>query len=238
MAKKFVFLAAVVAVAFAGSAFASDPPAYGGYQAGWGMNPNNWTTTTGSWASGFAIYDWGGGPNTSSGGDDWVVGYSGNTPIYITYAPITLELWIEMYSVQTYRYTSYKWHRLGNLAENVTFVIQGTIQSNNGQWISLVWDGNDAMDKLYFRHDVGNRVGPQYGSDIPITWLGRWGTDLVYGANIVQDWLSYTPSPDVDMLIPDPCDHWFEFKGSFELPYHIDDGYYSLTLAGCPAPVM
>jgi len=214
------------------SAIATPPPAHGGYLAGWGMNPGNWTATTGSWNSGFSLYNPNGpGPG---GGDNWVVDWLPSI-VYGTYDPITFELWVEMYSVQAYHYTSYQWHRLGNNAETITFVIQGTIQSNSGQWISLVWDGTDPLTHLWFRHDIFNRTGAPYGYDLPITWIARWGDGLVYGQNL--RWESYvTPNPDIDVLIDEACDHWFEFEGSFDLAYHVDDGYYSLTAAGCPAP--
>lgn len=217
------------------AAAANPPPAYGGYNAGWGMNPNNWQTTTGSFNSGTVIYD----PLGPLGGNSWVVGYNAGLPIYLVYTPITMELWVEMYMIQTYQYTSYQWHRIGNTPEHICFYIQGTVESNNGQYVSLTADGVDPLTALKFRENIfGNTTpGPTCG-DIPITWRTRWGTGLTYGADIVQDWAMDTPDPDVTLLIPDPCNHWYQFEGCFDLAYHVCDGYYSLTSAGCPAPVM
>lgn len=94
------------------------------------------------------------------------------------------------------------------------------------------------MTHLYFQHDVLNRTGPTYGSDIPLTWYARWGTGLAPPDpnNPVPAWGDpIIPSPDITLGIPS-CDHWFQFKAVFLLEYHIDDGYYTLELSGCPAP--
>lgn len=236
MLKKAAFLVAILALVWAGAAWSTPPPAQGGYQAGWGMNPTNWQKTTGSFSA-WGIYD----PVGGSGGDPWVVDYSfpGGVPVYIDYADITLELWVEMYALQTYEYTSYQWHRLGDNAETITFVIQGILKSNNGQYVSLMRGAED-LTHLYFREDIFGRTGPDYGTDIPISWEGRWGEGTVYGSSVQWGWEPLTPDGEGDLNIgPIPsCDHWFQFKGSFSLDYHVDDGYYSLVTEGCPAPVM
>lgn len=236
MIKRIFFLTILIAaVAFAGTAFAQAPPAHGSYSAGWGMNPTNWNSYTGSWSSGLALYD----PNAPAlAGAGWVVGW-GSPITYIDYDPITLELWVEMYSLQTYHYTSYQWHRLGNAAETITFTIEGTIRSNNGQWISLM-QGAEDLTLLHFKEDIFGRTGAPYGYDIPITWEGRYGSGLTYGSNVLWGPLPLTPDAEGDLNIgPVPsCDHWFQFEGTFDLPYHVEDGYYSLTMEGCPAPEM
>ena len=144
-----------------------------------------------------------------------------------------------MYCLQAYRYTSYQWHRLGNQQGTIECIIEGTIQTNNGQYISLM-KGTDELTHLWFRENIfGTQSPAPPAPDIPITWYGRWGTGLVYGNSIVENYTDpIIPDPDVTILIPDPCDHWFQFKGVFVIPYHHPDGYYSLTMAGCPAPVM
>jgi len=228
-------MALLLIAAFAFMANATPPPANGGYLPGWGMNPNNWYTESGTFSA-WGIYN----PLGGGGGAPWVVGYTwpGGIPQYIQYAPITLELWIEMYALQTYHYTSYQWHRLGNAAENISFTVEGTCQSNNGQYVQLM-KGTENLDKLYFRHNIFNGTSPGIGTcDLPITWWGRWGTGLVYGVGVVEPWAVILPDPDLTLLIPDPCDHWFQFEGDFTIPYHQPDGYYSLTMAGCPAPVL
>lgn len=225
-------LALLVALCLAVSAHATPPPANGGYLPGWGMNPTNWQTTTGSFSA-WGLYD----PNYLGGGAAWVVGW-GPAPTYITYAPITLELWIEMYALQTYHYTSYQWHRLGNAAENVSFTIEGTLQSNNGQYIQLM-QGAQPLTNLYFQHNIFNGQSPAPPPpDLPITWYGRYGGGLVYGELVEWGWGALTPDPNLTMLINHPCDHWFQFQGNFTIPYHHPDGYYSLTMAGCPAPLL
>jgi len=230
MYRLFAFsLALVACLALPVIAYASPPPAYGGYLPGWGMNPNEWNDYSGSFTS-FGIYD----PTGVQGGAGWVVGWEPIT--HITYAPITLEMWIEMYCVQTYHYTSYKWHRLGSHAENLCFTVEGTLQSNNGQYVSLT-RGTEDLTNLWFRHNIFGGSSPTPAPNIPIAWTGRWGTGLAYGQNLIWEG-GVTPDPDVTILIPDPCDHWFQFEGCMSIPYHQPDGYYSLTMAGCPAPVL
>ena len=234
MIKRIFFLTILITtIAFAGTALAQAPPAHGAYTAGWGMNPTNWQTTSGSFSA-WGLYD----PNAPAlAGAGWVISWNPTT--WITYAPITLELWIEMYCLQTYHYTSYKWHRLGNAAETITFIIEGTIASNNGQWVSLM-RGTEDLTYLYFRNDVLNRTGAPYGYDIPITWEGRYGAGFAYGSGIMWGWEPLTPDGEGDLNLGpiESCDHWFQFRGTFDLAYHVDDGYYSLTMEGCPAPEM
>ena len=105
-----LFASILILTSVAVMANATPPPAHGGYQSGWGMNPTNWENESGSFSA-MGLYD----PNYTGGGASWVVGW--NPTAYINYAPITLELWIEMYMLLTYEYTSYQWHRLGNSGE-------------------------------------------------------------------------------------------------------------------------
>jgi hypothetical protein len=140
-----------------------------------------------------------------------------------------------MYASQSYHYTSYKWHRLGNAAEIVTFIIEGLCQSNNGQYISLT-KGTEDLTYLWFKHNIFNGNSPTPAPNIPLTWRGRWGDGLVYGEQVQWGWTPITPNPNVTMLIDEVCDHWFQFEGTFEIPYHQPDGHYQLTMAGCPAP--
>jgi hypothetical protein len=240
---KRLVLALMLVAALAFVANATEPPAppagYGTYLPGWGMTNFNWQDYSGSFSS-LGVYD----PNYLGFGDSWVVGYgAGGTPMYIAYAPITLDLWIEMYCLQTYHYTSYQWHRLGNALETITFIVEGTLSSNNGQWVSLVGPlMPQTMDKLYFLHNIfgGQSPAPPAPDITPLTWEGQWGTGLVYGVNVSVAWGPLTPAgsihQQISMLIPDPSEHWFQFRGTYTIPYHQPDGHYNLTLAGCPAP--
>ncbi len=228
--KRLVLALMLVAMVVLVANALTPPPSNGGYNAGWGMNPTNWNAVSGSFSA-WGLYD----PLYGGAGAAWVVGW-GPAPTYITYAPITLELWIEMYALQSYHYTSYQWHRLGNAAENLTFIIEGQLQSNNGQYVQLM-QGAQPLTNIWFVENVLGGSTPTPHPDIPIAWSGKWGTGLVYGAELVWEG-ALTPDPDLTMLIPDPCDHWFQFIGTMVIPYHQPDGYYSLTMAGCPAPVL
>ena len=227
---KKVALVLMLCAMVTGSALAQVPPAQGGYAQGWGMNPTNWTAVDGSFSA-VGLYD----PLYGGAGDAWVVGWLPTK--YITYTPITLQLWIEMYALQTYHYTSYQWHRLGDAAEIVVFTIEGTVSTNNGQYISMM-KGSQNLDHLWFKNNIFGDPPPIPAPDIAIAWQVRWGTGLVYGANVVETWVTKVPNPNITMLIPDPCDHWFQFEGTFTIPRHQPDGYYELVMAGCPAPVL
>lgn len=201
---KQVVLALMVVAMMAMVANATSPPAppSGGGGAGWGMTWYDWDNYTGSYSSGLALYD----PIGGSGGFGWVVEW--NPTQYITYAPITLELWIEMYLIQTYQYTSYQWHRLGNSpANSIAFTIDGTIQSNEALWVSLTeMDGWDPLG-LEFQHNIGVGDNQNVRSLIPISWRARWGEGLVVGSNPSSwGWITLTWSgntPDRLLTIPD-----------------------------------
>ncbi len=210
---------------------ANPPPAYGGYEAGWGMNPTNWEQAGGSFTSGLLLYD----PTGASPG--WVCGW--NPVQALTPPAITLELWVEMNMVCTYEHTSYQWHRLGNQGEWIIFVIQGTTSSNNGLFARLV-PQNDPLTYLKFREDIFGNPGGSW-LDRQLSWCARWGDGLVYGQNVQWGWTYIFPDPVSGALsmgpIPD-CDHWFEFKGCFRVPYHQADGYYSLTFGSTLEPAL
>jgi len=202
------------------------------------MNPTNWQEASGGFSA-TGYYD----PN-HPGGAGWVVGWNPTT--YITYAPITLEVWIEMNMMLTYQYTSYQWHRLGDAAETIDFTIAGTISSNDRQIVLMSPSPGFTLSNLNFVENVFGvpgigAPGNENARNIPITWETRWGSGLVIGEQIVQNWGSpYWLCGN--MLVSNSgipaCDHWFQFKGTFSLLLHEADGYYKLAIAGCPYPEM
>lgn len=239
MSRYVMFAILTIAVLGLISVQAIPPPAHGGYQAGWGMNPTNWDAVSGS------FYAWGLYDPLHGGVNNWIVDWTDpNNPVYIEYAPITLELWIEMYSIQTYQYTSYQWHRLGNQEEEICFQITGTVQSNSAQNVCLR-QVQEALDHLWFIEDIFGHGTPgtlppgyPYASaDLPIVWTVGWGEGLVIDENQVYE-ASAVPDPDLCVEITQPCDHWFEFEGCFTIPYHQPDGYYTLEMAACITPEM
>lgn len=240
--KNILLFAIMLAIVPATSVVASDPPAHGSYNAGWGMNPGNWDATTGGWSSGLSLY------SGSGGGQGWYNNWTNpGTPTWDPdYAPISLELWIELYMIQTYEYTSYQWHRLGNAGETIEFIISGTIRSNSGEWIILE-RGTDPMTHLWFQHNVlgGTSLGLPHGwgghagGHVPITWYYCWGRGLTWYQNIQVDWTEVDPGDgNIEFAIEEGCDHWYGFKGELEILYHQPDGYYTLEIAGCPSPLL
>jgi len=237
---KALFPLFIVSLLLFSPVLADEPPAHGDHHAGWGMNPNPWETATGCFNSGLAIYD----PDAGlGGGNNWVVDYQDgcNNPIYIDYADITLDLWIELYMIQTYCFTQYQWHRIGNADEWIDFYICGIVHSNNGEVVSLM-AGDDDLGFLHFREDIFGRTGPTHGRDIPIIWRYAWGSydhfneDPPEPPGGINNWSDpVTPNPNISFCIP-KCDHWFCFWGRFHIRYHENDGHYQLVMAGCPAP--
>ncbi len=204
---------------------ADPPPAYGIYGAGWGENPNNWDRATGSFNSGLCLWNPTDGDYVNNFNYDGMGGHQ-----IISYAPILIELWVELHMIETYAHTHYEFHRIGNADETVEFIIEGTVRSNQTNWVGLT-PGADGFEELVFR---GGMYGG--GGDIPLTWYGRYGDGLVPGAGNPA-WTEFmNPDDDGIGFVIAKCDHWFQFKGEFFLPYHIDDGYYSLEIAGCPVP--
>jgi len=228
--RKLSFILIVIA-ALAFVANATEPPAYGNYLGGWGNTPCTWTNITGSWGF-WGIYQYGYGSLPCEGWN--IAGECNPDPVWITYPTITVELWVEMYAHFYIEHLVYQYHRLGNQAETISFVISGWIKSNSPQQILLGCTGGEYLDYLYFRHDVAGNTGSAYGSDLPITWEaqytqtpGQWPGYSIIGLNNCGG---------VDIEVP-KCDSWFRFRGSFDLPYHIDDGYYSLCMNVGVAPV-
>lgn len=209
------------------------PPPHGGYPGEWGLNPNNWSTATGSYASQFALRD----PLAIGADQYWIIGWGPPLTYLDNGPPITMQLWIEMNMVCTYHYTSYQWHRLGDAAETITFTIDGTVSSNEDQYVLLTSEPGWDPSYLHFQENIGVGDDNNARQQIPISWRGRWGEGLVIGENIVEDWSPLMWFCGIMILdrFP-PCDHWFQFEGSFDLLYHEADGYYKLVLGGCPTP--
>jgi hypothetical protein len=221
--RKLSFILIVIA-ALAFTANATPPPAYGNYLGGWGNTPCNWTNITGSWGF-WGIYQAGYGSLPCEGWN--VSGMCNPDPVFVDYPSITVELWVEMYAHFYIENLVYQYHRLGNSAETIYFVISGWIKSNSPQQILLGCAAGEYLDFLYFRHDAAGNTGSAYGSDLPITWEsqytqtpGQWPGYSTIGLNNCGG---------VDIEVP-KCDTWFKFRGCFDLPYHVDDGYYSLTM--------
>lgn len=231
MYKLLVLLVPLLIMPMAAPVYATPPPAHGGYSGGWGMNPTDWDSLTGGYNSGLALYD----PLGAGGGAGWVVTW--NPENYIDYADITIQLWIEMYMIQTYYYTSYQYHRLGDQAEHLCFTISGTVASNEGVYV-LCTAGALDPNFLHFMGNIG--VGDDRNArDIPIVWEGRYGSGFSIGNNVILPWTSLTWSGgDLVLAEFEHCDHWFQFRGCLDIFYHEADGYYYLDLEGCPVPQM
>jgi hypothetical protein len=129
--------------------------------------------------------------------------------------------------MQTYQFTHYEWHRIGDRYEDVTFFICGTVSSNNAEWVGLTRASQD-LDRLHF---IGDVFGSDNGeADIPITWHYAWGNwdpeDDPPLPGDIHTWYVISPGNNGNMYfyIPESCDHWFCWKGEFTIQYHQADG--------------
>ena len=228
----------IIVIAAANMAFAMPPPNstyIEGYNDGWGMCPVDWEDATGGYGPIFGLWD----PIAM----DWAVNWDDPLNIeYITYDNITLQLWVELFCITSYQYTSYVWHRVphGEVpgeGEEICFSITGTVASNSAVIVALKFLDMD-LGFLHFMEGVMY----QYGDDLPIEWSYRWGEGVVFGENQMypnEGLAPYGPvgyGEDIFFYICMPCDHWFEFVGCFYIPYHCPSGYYYLEMGGCPIP--
>jgi hypothetical protein len=226
----------VVLSLIAGAGYADAPPAYDNgtqlFAAGWGNCPIDWQTMSGSYDSGLCLYS---GGNFYQWYDDpmnpgtWISSV-------INYAPISLDLWIELSMICTYQYTDYDWHRVnaGTGDETIYFSITGTCRSNETLQVSLD-KLNDDLTHLWGQTAIVGSVG-----NIPITWDCRAGNGLVIGQDVTHNYQVVDPGTG-NLVLPwylPPCNHWFEFRGCFYLPEHLADGHYQLIMAGCPVPAV
>ena len=212
-------LISVLALAFiAGGSFAAFP------FVGFGLDCTEWDYCDGAFSTGLTIYN----PDSS----DFVT--CGGC--IVQYANITLDLYVEMYMIETYACTEYVWHRLGNHSETICFDINGTVASNQALAVSLT-RLNEDLNYLYQR---SNMFGG--GGNIPITWQYRFGNNpesmpTTFPTNPTGSWTCITPGANGNLTFCVPkCNHWFQFRGCFDLPYHVDDGHYGLVIGGCPLP--
>lgn len=234
--KKLVLALIVVAMVVL-VANAAPPPDHG-YGGGWGTDPTTWADSSGS------FYAWGLWDPSYLGVDRWrVFSYdpAQNPSGYgtqIVYANISLNLWLELVGIQTYQYTNYQWHfaDLPVGGRDVDFIISGTIRCNENTQCSLTMQGGIPLGALNYVEGQFNN-----GTTIPLTWSGRWGDGIEWSIQpLTPPWTAITYSGG-DLVLPYiflPCDHWFQFKGHFNLAYHTQDGHYQLVMGGCPAPNM
>jgi len=208
---------------------------------GWGVDNTNWDshdavtfqTATCVWNGSDWYY-------TDTDHPDGTVG--------VPYADISVKLFVELYMVETYQYTSYTFHRLGNIrtdangtqeGEWIDFIVSGTTESNNALTCGLTkGDPTENLGFLYFRNGV---ISGATGTDLPIDWFYRYGDGFDFPTeDDGTGWTSVALNGEGEVFIPNipKCDHWFQFKGKIFLPYHINPGFYSLLIGGCPTPEM
>ncbi len=147
---------------------------------------------------------------------------------------------IEMYVKQVHDVNEIYFH----IADNTTQMsakINGSLHSNNGQWIGIEIPENKDIEKLVGTFDIFNRdISGEY---IPVTWElreflnGAWipwriADDIGYGNN-GQDHAYWWLIADGE-----PCDHIYQFRCTINPAYHQPDGRYELDPAICVGPVL
>ena len=242
--KKLILVVMMVAL-ITGSAVAGPPPAWDGYQGGWGMCHFDWDRVMGPAYRGWAL---------------WVPDDPGYWQYYSPdcYAidpppcDLTLQLWIERYHLMTYEFTTYQWHRKGDgkpdvdenglPGERVDFYFGGLVSSNCCVMLNITQKvGGGTVDKLHFMHDVNGNPNPTIPvPDIPLNWKVAVGE----GTALPDPYEPYYGRPDVEgpgglgYMICFPCDHWFWWWGWFWIPYHVGAGYWELVACARPCVIL
>jgi len=159
-------------------------------------------------------------------------------PLAVNWPELTIDVYIELSSRVHWNPLNYILHKfethLGNTNDNRTVTFGGWIKSNEKSCVQLLNSGDYDLFKLtkkYTQFNNHNLNSLGY-TDIPITWQCRWGN----GTDVVES-TAWTDIPNGGpiMISPiPPCDHWFQFRASFTLPYHVDDGWYAWEGTACP----
>jgi hypothetical protein len=214
--------------------FASAPPAYGDYQAGWGFNPNYWQRNGGECPPALGIFN----PETG----EWYLCPNQDPMPETMCQVITVELWIELYAVMTVWDLSHQFHSLGATrgGDYFEFYIGGTTSANHPLRICMCPGDMFDLNYLMFVEDIFGNYSFNGDADIPLNWAVSYGRviDNYIPEPDEVDYERVYPDPYICIDIPDVCDWWWYFYGWFVVVYHEDDGYYVLYFAICPTPIL
>jgi hypothetical protein len=192
---------------------------------GWGTDCTEWIVYSDPWTSGEMCYD----PILGSGGEGWRVCATGQQ---VVWPSLDIELWIEMECVLSWNATHAQIHRASDYTD-IILEFCGTSVCNNGQYIiTTPPTALASLAYLPFVEDMFGRTGPQYGTDIPLTW--EYSMDG--GPWLPMDDLADPPGSKYFLV--DACDHYFCVRITADVAYHQEDGYYYLGGPGssiCPA---
>jgi hypothetical protein len=199
--------------------------------AGWGHDCTQWIQYSDAWASGELCYD----PDLGGGGDGWV---DCATNAQVVWPSLDIELWIEMECTFYWNATHVQIHRASDYSDIVIELAGGSC-CNNGQYIiTTPPSALGSLDNLPFVEDMFGRTGPDYGTDISLTW--EW--------DVAGDGLGFQPMTDLPdnpaagitskyFKVPLSCNDWI-VRITGDVVFHQEDGYYYLGGPGaftCPA---
>ena len=229
---KSIFAILLVGLLLAGPALAGPPPAHGGYPGGWGNNPTKWDDCTGFYQD-WALYDASTPPSCAG----WNVFEGGVLQGRAFVAPMSIQLWVELYAEMTIYMTHTQFHQLGGDGDDFTFYFGGVVASNNSQQICVTGNGMP-LTHLRFQHDIFGNEDP-YASNWAVSYYiaSGQGNDPPPPESINQ-WTSIEPEQGRFCWEFPKCDWWFWIKGHFCIEYHEHDGYYLLSLLICPMPYL
>jgi len=230
---KHVIIAVMVVATIAFVANAGAPPG------GWGVDFNNWETYSNPYNTGHTLWD----SNTDSW-HSYEFGHFGTS-----YPAFTVDFYNEMSLIETLDWTNAVVHRTGNVwdapdspAETIE-IVTGTVRSNHKLYIGVENDPAQSatfpdLAHLFFMNNATGGTSTPPESDIDVTWYYRYGPGLevnpAYGWR--TDWISAYSGPEDYLFFIEPCDHWFQLRLVFVVPYHWDDGHWAMAGFGCPKP--
>jgi hypothetical protein len=232
---KRLVIALMVLAAFAFVANAGAPPG------GWGADFSNWITYSGAYYSGHTLWN-----STQGKWNSYEYGFFSTA-----WPPFSINLYNEMSMIETMDWSNAVIHRTGNVwddpdspTEHICLTITGTIRSNHALLVGIE-TGNATypwIDQLYF---VNNALGGTHSVNpeqaIPVTWSYNYGDGLVVPSPQNDFYTSWDPqynSHDYKLVRIPACDHWFQVRACFDLPYHFDDGHWTMQGFGCPTPIL
>ncbi len=198
---------------------------------GWGRDCTQWMEYSDPWESAQLCYD----PLMGGGGDGWI---DCETDEQVIWPDLDIELWIEMECVFHWDATHIQIHRAADYS-NFTILLPGGSCCNNGQYIITTPPFTQPdLDFLHFQEDMFGRTGPDYGTDIPLTWeYSLNGQPWELMGDLVDDPPGYTSKY---FLVPLSCNNWV-VRIIGDIVFHQEDGYYYLGGPGaftCPAEPM
>ncbi len=194
---------------------------------GWGEDCSDWVKYEGGFEWD-VIYDDDFNDYRKCNQDQQVVWPALTIDVYVEYS--TRIRW-ENQNVYVHRYDD---HIDGGKSYSIVF--SGWIQSNQANYVQITPSGTWDLFKLDYKNGIPGV--PEGGPDIGITWHTRTGDGLTWDDPEDDTGWNTVAQGDPIRVITQLCDHWFQFKATFTLDKHLNEGHYAWEGTACPVPNM